>query len=513
MSRRPRQDVLEQARRRSVLADVDVAVAGAGLSGVFAAIAAGRCGARVLLIDRMPAPGGNIGPGMILGGTLDGEADITLPGGLTGIAREFMTRLSALRAPAAGGSRMSRLTHPALGDGKVSRYPEDAGIASYVLGQMLQEARVEVLLSAYVSDPLLERKTVKGLFVETKAGRVAVRAKVVVDGTGEADVARRSGAPMAECLDLKPGEGVDPRYKTDAVPKGMVRDPYMQRKWPRHYNDTMMLCLVANVDNLAFARSMKKRPVLSKADQKVADRHFNHYPPAYWPGLVKAWRAGTLPLWKSPSPDMTVSVALSTLIHYGNGLAAFSMSCRGAIDPADPAQVSLLERELRHRAFEGVQFLRAHVGGFERAWLVATPSYLGTRGGPRIVGDHTLTIEEMFAETRFDDVLYRNIHEHDHDGPVSGYDVPLRCALPKGIEGLLVCGRGAAYERRGHDPTGMRARPSMMVFGQCIGTAAALAARTGVPPRRVGIRKVQRRLVKDGIVLGDPSRLKQLGLT
>jgi len=81
------------------------------------------------------------------------------------------------------------------------------------------------------------------------------------------------------------------------------------------------------------------------------------------------------------------------------------------------------------------------------------------RAAPRIEGEHTLTIEEMFAATRFDDVLYRNLHEGlNHGGDPSGFDVPLRGAIPKGLDGMLVCGRGYAYERRGHDPTGMRAR-------------------------------------------------------
>ncbi len=109
-------------------------------------------------------------------------------------------------------------------------------------------------------------------------------------------------------------------------------------------------------------------------------------------------------------------------------------------------------------------------------------------------------------------MLFRNTHDHDHGGDASGFDVPYGITLPKGIEGLLVCGRGAAYLRRGHDPTGMRARPSMMVFGQAVGTAAAIAAIDGMRPRNVDIKKVQRRLVEDGIFLGDDARLGELRL-
>jgi hypothetical protein len=159
-----------------------------------------------------------------------------------------------------------------------------------------------------------------------------------------------------------------------------------------------------------------------------------------------------------------------------------------------------------------VDFFRRHAEGFERAYLVFGSPFLGARGGPHVRGEHTLTPQECFAGRKCDDALYRNIHEMNHGGDPSGFDVPYGAVIPKGLDGLLVAGRGAAYLRRGHDPTGMRARPSMMVFGQCIGTAAAIAALDGVSARNVDIRKVQRRLVKDGICLGDEARLKDLGL-
>lgn len=111
-------------------------------------------------------------------------------------------------------------------------------------------------------------------------------------------------------------------------------------------------------------------------------------------------------------------------------------------------------------------------------------------------------------------MLYRNIHlgQESHGGEPSGFDVPYRVVLPKSIDGLLVCGRGAAYLRRGHDPCAMRARPAMMVFGQCIGTAAAIAVLDNVTPKNVDIKKVQKRLVAEGIYLGDEERLRELGI-
>ena len=168
----------------SSVGEFDIIVAGAGVAGVFAAIAAGRRGARTLLIDRFGAPGGNIGPGMIAGGSLSGwPIRHMFNGPFFGIPREFMER------------------HGAEGGGSVppfreSHYLRDSQIASYVALTMLREAGVQFLLSTYVSDPIIEGDRVGGLYMENKSGRTAAKGKVVIDATGEADVSRRAGAPV-----------------------------------------------------------------------------------------------------------------------------------------------------------------------------------------------------------------------------------------------------------------------------------------------------------------------------
>lgn len=484
---------MEGEKRRRVLYDCDVAIAGSGISGTFAAIAAGRCGARTVLIDRFPMLGGNIGPAMIIAGGLFNEADKSLPGGMSGIPKEFYRRLKAFQS------------------GPEGRYTEESSIASYLLYQMCREAGVTILFSAYASDPIMKGKTVKGIFVECKGGRSAVLAKVVIDGTGDADIARRAGAPIIPYLAIAPGKGIDPRFKTKAIPQGMLRDMSMNREYPQYYNDTDLLCIMANVDRKAYMRFLKRPVRLSAADKKLGRRYFPNLPKALWPAFCAAWRKGPLPEFLPKTKIQVYTSILRPLLDYG-GVFGFRVSSRGAIDASDPVLLSRLGGEMRARAFEGAEYLKKNIPGCENAYLLTTSSFLGFRGGPHIDGEHTLTVEEMFAPTRFDDVLYQNIHEMNHGADPSGFDVPYRAVLPRGIDGLLVCGRGAAYQRRGHEPTGMRCRPSMMVLGQTVGTAAAIAALDKVALRKVNIKKVQRRLVRDGIVLGDKRRLKELGL-
>src|SRR5262245_8518333 len=89
--------VTEPAKPVPVAYDLDVVVAGAGIAGMFAALAAARLGARTLLVDRFGAPGGNLGPAMVVAGGVYNEAEGTLVGGLAGIPEEMISRLEALR--------------------------------------------------------------------------------------------------------------------------------------------------------------------------------------------------------------------------------------------------------------------------------------------------------------------------------------------------------------------------------------------------------------------------------
>lgn len=200
--------VNEPAKEVPVVYDVDVVVAGGGIAGTIASITAARYGAKTVVIDRFGRFGGNMGPGMFAGGSLhfalqDDNALVNRKG-LGGIADEFLRRVifSRLNADQITMEQREQLaqTHwnlPGLrvGGGGLG-YAVESQTVSYVAFQMMKEAGVEMLLSAYVCDPIMEGNRVRGVFVETKSGRLAVKAKIVIDATGEGDLAYRSGAPV-----------------------------------------------------------------------------------------------------------------------------------------------------------------------------------------------------------------------------------------------------------------------------------------------------------------------------
>ncbi|MDP6110640.1 MAG: FAD-dependent oxidoreductase, partial [Planctomycetota bacterium] len=171
--------VTEPAKQVPVARDVDVVVAGSGISGLFASLAAARHGARVVLVDRMGMPGGNIGPGRIVGYGIGGSILSTQhERRYTGVVAEFIERLNK-----------------DLDDVPYTYSTMSHGV-SRVAANMFEEEGVELVLSAYAADPIMDGDRACGLFVESKSGRIAIKAKVVIDATGDADTAARAGAPV-----------------------------------------------------------------------------------------------------------------------------------------------------------------------------------------------------------------------------------------------------------------------------------------------------------------------------
>ena len=484
--------VHEPERCVPVAFDGDVVVAGAGISGLLAAVAAAREGAKTALVDRFGSLGGNIGPGLVVGGSLFAEARGTVMEGLQSLPLEFQQRIEALRT-----GRMSEMTHSGYRHPD-SNYLDEASIVSYLGVRMAQEADVHLFLSCYASNPMLKGRDVAGLFIESKSGRVALKARVVVDATGDADVARRAGAPLIRHVEP------DEQYQ------GMIREAYLRRDY-RYHNEVGVLCVVGGMDGEVFRSFLGQDLDLSEDDDIWIQNSALRLPSALVPAVRSAFECSEYPELRQSQPGVTTHGPLNFRTYEG-GVMTFWLQASGEIDTDDAEQVSHWETALRVQAFEWARLLREHARGCQGAYLLFASPFMGARGGSCIEGEHVLTPQECFQGARFADVLYRNIHEGLHGGAKSGFDVPFRILIPKGVDGLLVTGRGASYIRRGHDPSGMRARPSMMTLGEVTGIAAALAARIGIPPRQLQVRTLQTRLLEKGIFLGEQDRLQELGL-
>lgn len=171
--------IVEPERKIPVTAEMDVLVCGGGFAGVAAAVCAARNGAQVLLVERYG----------FLGGLVTGGLVITTPPLDNGINREIAQRLQEqqvykpVRNP---GAEMIALKMRAI----------DPEVVKFELAQMLQEQNVHLLLHTLIVGSIVEQNVLKGIVIENKAGRQAIHAKMVVDATGDADVAAYAAAPF-----------------------------------------------------------------------------------------------------------------------------------------------------------------------------------------------------------------------------------------------------------------------------------------------------------------------------
>ena len=455
--------VTQPEQRVPVVHEVDVVVAGAGIAGIFAALGAARQGADTLLIDRFGMPGGNLGPAFLVAGSLTGWPGNHIERNYDDLTQEFLTKHAACGG---GAVRPFRMDMHQL---------RDSNVASYVALRMLQDAGVKLMFSCFACDPIMAADRVTGLFIENKSGRQAVQAPVLIDATGEADVARRAGAPI-----LYP----DPKGKS--------------------VGRSMGLCFMAAGVDWRRYQAWGDYETRQQRHAEIVDQ---------------AAEAGEFTLTREvPGLGTIRTFQYQRCGAPREGLASgyAGVDWPDHINQGDGAHISTMEIALRTHAFETVQFWQRHIPGFEKAYVALIAPYLGSRGGPSIEGQYVLTRPDIEQQERHDDVIYRfGRYGRDirydpifHSVPPKRTDIPYRVMLPQQITGLLAAGRSASS----NPGSLMRTRPALMLMGQAAGIAAALSAQNRVTPDQLDVKTLQRTLLERGFYLGDRARLTELKL-
>jgi len=174
---------------------------------------------------------------------------------------------------------------------------------------------------------------------------------------------------------------------------------------------------------------------------------------------------------------------------------------RSAVDVRD---LTYIENEARKRTMTGLTFVRKHVPGYERAKVAYSCPQLGVRESRKIVGETTITEEDILSSQKCDDTIGRcgaqmtGYKLYDVSG--LDYDIPYGCLVPRGIDGLLAAGRCISATHEAINT--LRLILPCMLTGEGAGTAAALATRHGVAPRRVDVPQLQTQLRDQGNNLG-----------
>lgn len=206
-----------------IVARHDVVVAGGGASGVIAALAAARSGADTLLIERYAFLGGNGTAGLMT--CYNGFRNQRPPEALQtvkGIPAEYIAELVRLGGIAGDDPYARENKHDvAKGDLPycVGFDPEAAKVAAL---NLIRKEGVALRLHSWIVGPMLDGARVTGVVVESKSGRQAIAARIVIDATGDGDVAARAGAPFMGPAETGDRMGMSLMYRIGGVPSGIT---------------------------------------------------------------------------------------------------------------------------------------------------------------------------------------------------------------------------------------------------------------------------------------------------
>lgn len=443
--------------------DIDVLVVGGGNAGCAAALAAARHGAKTMLVERYGFLGGTATASMVGPWMTYHSGSKRIVGG---IAQEIVERLQRM-----GGSP----GHLHDSSDYVSTItPFDPEIHKALLFEMMQEAGVKLLLHAYFLRAIASDKTVYGASFATVAGERQYRARCTIDATADAYVAASAGVQTQQ-----------------GDERGRVQP-------------ASLMFRLSHVDLAKTATYVRMHPDQMRTSLKAHERTA--------PALTAV--AGLYDLWNDALEHGAVDIPREVVSFFITPYAdevSVNMTRVTNIDPLDPDDLTRAEIEARAQVMQLLDFFRKRVPGFENARLAATGTQIGIRESRRIVGEYTLTREDVLQARHFDDAVARSAYPIDIHNPAGSgtvthrlaegesYEIPYRCLVPQDVDGLLVAGRCISTTHEALAST--RLTPTVMTLGQAAGTAAALAKEAGKRLRDVDTQRLRSTLINDGVVL------------
>ncbi len=450
--------VSEPSKTLNVRKEVDVLVVGGGPSGIMAAVAAAEDGLSVTLIESRSFVGGNMTIGLPILGFLGQKGNQIIKG----LPQKFIDKLK--RMDAASEHRPCPL-HMSL----TLVEPEAVKTAGL---EILVENNVDVLFYTFLADVVMEDDELKGVIIESKAGREVVLAKTIIDCSGDADVAFHAGVPC--------------EYGNE---QGGVQPP------------TLMFCL-GGVDTEKLRLSIAEEPRTYLTDFIPAE-YFGQNNQFIVVGLRSL-------IQKAQEEGLALPVERTILITgLRKGEIWVNMTRVNGVNGTDPGSLTFGEVEGRKQIQDIQQYLIKYVPGFESAYFLKTAPFLGIRETRRIVGQYVMNQEDILGCAHFDDAIAVASYPLDIHHPQGGgctlewcgdcYDIPYRSLIPEKIKNLIVAGRciSATHEAM----SAIRVMAPCMAMGEAAGRAAKMAVRQGVSPDVIDVKELQAELVDKGAYL------------
>ena len=384
----------EPGRDIPVYHSCDVLVVGGGPSGCAAALAAAKAGADVVVLERYNHLGGLSTGGLVI--WIDRMTDWTGRQVIRGFAEEVFDRLPreafAGPEPADWGSREpEKAAHwgqrTSAFHGIVSWAPTlDPERLKVVSQDMLLEAGVRLVFHGWAATPIVEDGAVMGAVFESKSGRQALMAKVVVDATGDGDMFARAGAA----------------FDTD-IEQGDVH---------HSMNTAFML---AGVDMNRWLHFRRHETEQFAALMQLGREQLGFFQPPY-----VSWR-NDIALFLGPRQT---------------GLSALDVD-------------DMTEVEIRSPRFmlSHCDFFRANAPGFEQTYMMESASQLGVRHTRRLAGVGRIERSQWPAGTPFPDEVGVSPSVSPKFPVIS---VPYGSLVPRSLDGLLACGRHISCDANSH---------------------------------------------------------------
>lgn len=428
----------------------EVCVVGGGPAGVASAVAAGRKGANVLLVERGITLGGlqtlgNVIPCMT---TWAPDSD-------TAFVKDLKERLLAAGIACEDhheGSEVGVWTNPEA--------------LSRIYDEMCLEAGVEILYNATFVDAVKAGGQIEYVIIMTIAGMRAVKAKVFIDCSGDAVLARSAGVP-SECGFPKTGKNQPMSFRFEMAGIDLERvyqyvtvelgDDFCPTR-PPYYE-------------FAEARHRTKRYILEKfMVDGITSGELTEADAEYMQAFAIVGKPGCISM---NCPELPLEYSASDPLSYSRGVRA--------------------GRQMIHRIS---QYFIKHMPGFENAYLAKEASLLGARESWRIKGKYYMVEDDYHNQSRFPDAVARTAWFIDaHGEKVSEklpkgafYEIPYRALVTWEVPNLLVAGRciSASFILQ----ASMRIQLTCMSIGEAAGTAAAWCIKHKIAPNELQWEKL-----------------------
>jgi hypothetical protein len=386
--------VSEPARTVPVFTETDVLVVGGGPAGVTAAVSAARLGARVVLAERYNHLGGLSTGGLVI--WIDRMSGWDGDPLIRGLGEEMLDRLpaDAIKGPQRvdWGSREEAAVaqwaprHSAF-HGIVTWAPmTDPEMLKLAALNMVTESGVDLMLHSWVAAPLIEDGKAAGAILESKQGRMAVRAKIVIDTTGDGDMFAQAGEDFEGDV-----EGDDIHHCANTA------------------------SLLGGIDVPRWMRFRTEDPDGFKAFMREGRAQTTHFIQP-----MAGWRD-------------------DTVVFMGPRFAGFNVL---KVD-----DLTTLELMSRQSIVELHDYFRRHAPGFENAWIMLTAPQLGARHSRRLAGQTIMTGESTKSGVILADEIGVSPSLSPNLPDVSA---PYGALLPVKTDNLLVAGRHISTDSQTH---------------------------------------------------------------